>query len=134
MVLAGGLSQVSAEGMNNSYQYNGNGNWNQNNNWDKNHNKNGKKWNHYWNNWNWHNNNQSAPNNCKVWYDGCNTCSRQYPGGPLVCTKLACFAQGQSYCKDYFNNNGGWNNNNWNSYNNWGWPYYNFNWNGYGWW
>ncbi|MDP2650308.1 MAG: PKD domain-containing protein [bacterium] len=43
-----------------------------------------------------------APYNCKVWYDGCNTCSRTYPGGPLMCTLRACIYQAPSYCQEYF--------------------------------
>lgn len=27
---------------------------------------------------------------CQTWYDGCNTCSRQTPGGPALCTLRAC--------------------------------------------
>jgi len=27
---------------------------------------------------------------CKVWFDGCNTCSRSTVGGPLACTQMAC--------------------------------------------
>jgi peptidoglycan hydrolase-like protein with peptidoglycan-binding domain len=46
---------------------------------------------------------ETAPANCKVWYDGCNTCSRQTPGGPLMCTMMACFAHNTPYCKEYFN-------------------------------
>jgi len=49
----------------------------------------------------------TAPNNCKVWYDGCNTCSRSYIGGPLACTKMYCFQQNTPYCKEYFNSNPG---------------------------
>lgn len=41
---------------------------------------------------------------CKVWYDGCNTCSRSSVGGVGVCTQLACFAHNQPYCKQYFSN------------------------------
>ncbi len=53
-------------------------------------------------------NNQTgeAPANCKIWYDGCNTCSRQYSGGPLMCTMMACINNGiwnsGAYCKEYF--------------------------------
>lgn len=99
-------------------------------------------YNGYNNNWNnWNNYGQGNSANCKTYYDGCNTCSRQYPGGPQVCTKLACFAHGTPYCKDYFNNNnGGWNGNGWgwnNGWNGWGWnpwnPWRNYNWNGWGW-
>lgn len=47
---------------------------------------------------------------CKVWYDGCNTCSRSYVGGPLACTMMACIQGGtesqiwanQPQCKEYF--------------------------------
>ena len=31
---------------------------------------------------------------CKAWYDGCNTCSRQTPGGPAMCTLRACYGGG----------------------------------------
>ena len=48
----------------------------------------------------------TAPTNCQVWYDGCNTCSRQYSGGPLACSLLACFAHNTPYCKQYFTNPG----------------------------
>ncbi len=47
----------------------------------------------------------TTPNNCKVWYDGCNTCSRGYVGGPLACTLMYCFAQNTPYCKEYFSSN-----------------------------
>lgn len=43
-----------------------------------------------------------APNNCKIWNDGCNTCSRSYAGGPLACTKRACIWQGIPKCEVYF--------------------------------
>jgi peptidoglycan hydrolase-like protein with peptidoglycan-binding domain len=52
---------------------------------------------------------------CKVWYDGCNTCSRSEVGSMMMCTKMACIqpttVQGgpstqiwssQPYCKEYF--------------------------------
>lgn len=49
-----------------------------------------------------------APNNCKVWYDGCNICSRSYEGGPLACTLMACLNNNiwnsGAYCKEYFSN------------------------------
>lgn len=51
---------------------------------------------------------------CKVWYDGCNTCSRAYVGGPLVCTMMACMLQGgtadassRAYCREYFTGTSG---------------------------
>lgn len=59
-----------------------------------------------WNNGNGGYNNNNIPNNCKVWYDGCNTCSASYQGGPYACTMMACIQQfvgGQAYCKEYFN-------------------------------
>lgn len=49
--------------------------------------------------------------NCKVYYDGCNTCSRSYVGGPAMCTLMACMNTGNNiwnsgaYCKEYFTNN-----------------------------
>lgn len=49
--------------------------------------------------------------NCKVYYDGCNTCSRSYVGGPAMCTLMACINTGNNiwnsgaYCKEYFTNN-----------------------------
>lgn len=43
-----------------------------------------------------------APANCKVWYDGCNTCSRQSLGAPMACTLMYCFAHNQPYCKETF--------------------------------
>lgn len=45
------------------------------------------------------------PTQCQQWHDGCNDCSRSYPGGPLACTKRACFAAGPAYCKAYFDSN-----------------------------
>ena len=50
--------------------------------------------------------NPEIPKNCKVWYDGCNTCSRTEPGGMLACTMMACFEQGTPYCKAYFEDDG----------------------------
>ena len=42
------------------------------------------------------------PVNCKSWYDGCNTCGRSTPGGPMYCTKRACISvdDGESLIKD----------------------------------
>ena len=52
----------------------------------------------------------SAPANCKVWYDGCNTCSRSSIGGALACTLMACMNNNiwnsGAYCKEYFNQSG----------------------------
>jgi hypothetical protein len=49
-------------------------------------------------------NNATLTDNCKVWFDGCNTCSRTTPGGPLMCTLMACnpVSQAQAHCKEYF--------------------------------
>ncbi len=96
---------------NNNWNHNNNSSSssNHNNNWNNNHNNN-NNWNNNW----WKN--QQAPNNCKIWYDGCNTCTRQRPGGQLTCTKLACynFRQSQPYCRQYFQNNNWWSwNNGW---------------------
>ncbi len=53
----------------------------------------------------------SVPNpendpNCKVWSDGCNTCSRSTQGGPGMCTLMACMKtdgyQPAPYCKERF--------------------------------
>ena len=48
---------------------------------------------------------------CKVWFDGCNTCSRAYVGGQLMCTQMSCVQGWDSsttgpvrYCKEYFTN------------------------------
>jgi hypothetical protein len=51
-----------------------------------------------------------APASCKVWYDGCNTCTRSSVGGPLACTKMMCiqggdeawFAAHKPTCREYF--------------------------------
>ena len=49
---------------------------------------------------------------CKIWYDGCNTCSRSYVGGPMACTMMACIQGGtesqiwanRPQCREYFGN------------------------------
>lgn len=54
--------------------------------------------------------NNTAPDSCKIWYDGCNTCSRSYVGGPLACTLMACVQGGtqeqiwanRPQCREYF--------------------------------
>jgi hypothetical protein len=40
---------------------------------------------------------------CKSWHDGCNTCSRSTPGGPAMCTLMACMQELMTtpYCKSY---------------------------------
>lgn len=47
-----------------------------------------------------------APASCKVWYDGCNTCSREYPGGPLSCTEVQCIWNAGAKCQASFENAG----------------------------
>lgn len=50
------------------------------------------------------------PYNCKVWYDGCNTCGRSVPGGLLACTEMMCIQGGDEAwfiahkprCMEYF--------------------------------
>jgi hypothetical protein len=46
------------------------------------------------------------PNNCKVWYDGCNTCSRGSVGGAMMCTLMACIQgpneNNPAKCTSYF--------------------------------
>lgn len=39
---------------------------------------------------------------CKSWYDGCNTCGRETPTSPAMCTLRACFQQEKAYCTGYF--------------------------------
>ncbi len=48
-----------------------------------------------------------APAQCKVWYDGCNTCSRTSPGGIMACTMMYCFAHNQPVCREYFDGSTG---------------------------
>jgi len=45
---------------------------------------------------------------CRSWYDGCNTCSREYPGGPAMCTLRACPFDTLPHprCTAYFDNTG----------------------------
>lgn len=40
--------------------------------------------------------------NCKFYFDGCNNCHRGSPGGPLACTRRACFEQKEHFCKEWF--------------------------------
>lgn len=46
----------------------------------------------------------AAPLNCKVWNDGCNTCSRSTSGGPMACTMMACISGNiaKPRCVEYF--------------------------------
>ncbi len=45
---------------------------------------------------------------CKVWYDGCNSCSRGEPEAPAACTERSCTPEStqKSYCTAYFDNGG----------------------------
>lgn len=44
-----------------------------------------------------------APYNCKSWFDGCNSCGRSTPGGPMFCTLMYCpINAGTPYCSEYF--------------------------------
>lgn len=44
----------------------------------------------------------TAPFMCRIWNDGCNTCSRTEPGGALACTLRACVWEGIAKCEEYF--------------------------------
>lgn len=47
----------------------------------------------------------SADPQCKTWTDGCNSCSRSTPGGPGMCTLMACSPSMialKAYCTSYF--------------------------------
>ncbi len=44
----------------------------------------------------------AAPDSCQTWYDGCNTCTRSYPGGPLSCTEVQCIWNAGAQCNAYF--------------------------------
>lgn len=41
---------------------------------------------------------------CKAWYDGCNSCSRETPTGPAMCTLRACMQDSvqKGYCTAWF--------------------------------
>lgn len=45
---------------------------------------------------------------CKSWFDGCNTCSRQVPGGTPLCTLMACVYGNTAtpYCSNFFTSTG----------------------------
>lgn len=49
--------------------------------------------------------NPSDDLNCKSWFDGCNTCSRETPTGAAMCTLRACVPElmTRAYCTAYFN-------------------------------
>lgn len=40
---------------------------------------------------------------CKVWFDGCNTCTRTVSGGAFACTQMVCTQNSvQPVCREYF--------------------------------
>lgn len=39
---------------------------------------------------------------CKVWFDGCNTCSRTRTTDTFACTEIACSQRAQPVCREYF--------------------------------
>jgi PKD repeat protein len=43
---------------------------------------------------------------CRNWYDGCNTCARDYVGGPGRCTLRGCQQYGAPQCYSYFGEGG----------------------------
>lgn len=43
-----------------------------------------------------------APASCRVWNDGCNTCSRSSPDAPFACTLRYCVWQGTPSCEESF--------------------------------
>lgn len=46
-----------------------------------------------------------APKNCRVWFDGCNNCTRAQAGGLLACTKKFCLEPQEPMCRQYFEEN-----------------------------
>ena len=40
----------------------------------------------------------TVSSSCKVWFDGCNTCSRSSASGAAMCTLMYCFEQKPAYC------------------------------------
>ena len=44
----------------------------------------------------------TTPNDCRVWYDGCNTCTRTTPGGEFACTLRYCVRADTPRCEAYF--------------------------------
>lgn len=43
-----------------------------------------------------------APSTCKVWFDGCNTCTKETIDGEYMCTEMACADYEQSECRVHF--------------------------------
>ena len=44
--------------------------------------------------------NDIIPDNCAIWFDGCNTCQISDKGN--LCTKMMCMNQQPSECKRYY--------------------------------
>lgn len=44
----------------------------------------------------------TPPDSCRIWNDGCNTCSRNSPGSEFACTLRACIWQGVPKCEAHF--------------------------------
>jgi hypothetical protein len=42
----------------------------------------------------------TPPDSCRVWFDGCNTCSRGQ-NGMWMCTMMACMEEHKPYCREY---------------------------------
>lgn len=45
---------------------------------------------------------RGAPSTCRVWFDGCNTCSRDSIDGQYACTEMACGVYQEAECQTYF--------------------------------
>jgi len=45
----------------------------------------------------------AVTNQCISWNDGCNTCTRSYPGAQALCTQQYCAQTGAPQCLQYFN-------------------------------
>lgn len=43
---------------------------------------------------------KTPPQSCRLWFDGCNTCSKG-PGGEWMCTLMACIEERESYCREW---------------------------------
>merc|ERR1712039_545318 len=48
--------------------------------------------------------NGMAPYNCRRWFDGCNSCTRDGPGGDFACTRVGCpdGDRGEKECLDFY--------------------------------
>ncbi len=50
---------------------------------------------------------KTIPENCKTWFDGCNTCVRDEKTKEMLCTMKACMHQETPACMEYFEEKGG---------------------------